>query len=109
MKYGIERVLVLTHSPTTFGVWKNEFRKHCPLDYSIAVQALPDNAASLQVCVLNIQQVYDREGVYDINGEYASWEAIDAKWLIKWAPQAIIVDESTCIGNPMSVQSRRLY
>lgn len=105
LKYGITRVLVLTHTITTFGVWRNEFAKHCPVPYVLGVRDAPEvrgRKGVLEVLVLNIQQVYGREGG-------RSWIPVDNKALIRWKPQAIIVDEATCVGDPGAVQTAHLY
>jgi hypothetical protein len=113
MKYGINRVLVLTHSVTTLGVWRNEFEKHCPLPYVLGVQQPPSvpnrkrvrRGVPLEVFVTNIQNVYAR---YYFEGS-REWQVVPNDALYKWKPEAIIIDESTCIGDPSSVQTAHLY
>lgn len=107
LKHGVRRVLFFTHTPTTFGVIKMEVRKHCPLPYRVfirdeLVEEQPN--AVIDFMILNIQLVYDRVRV----GK-RGWEPGDAMWLYEWDPQVLIVDESTTIGDPTSVQSRKIY
>lgn len=111
LKHGITRILVVTHTPTTFGVWRNEFKKHCPLAYDLRVGAEDyqedlwkgSRRPDLYVWVLNVQRVYGRQHYEE------GWDVVDNKELIKWRPEAIVVDEATAIGNPSAVQSRKLY
>lgn len=119
LNHGVTRVLVVTHTPTTFGVWKSEIRKHCPLHHITMVQSPENVTANDAVCgpseveveflITNVHRVYDREQVYNKRGKRIGWEPIDNKVLEAWKPEVIIVDESTCIGDPMAVQSRKLY
>jgi superfamily II DNA or RNA helicase len=112
MKHGVRKVLVVTHTPTTFGVWKLEIRKHCPFPYVTYV--LDDEVDRYKTSgpplilflIVNVQQVYDR---IPIPGHGRRWDPGDPKWLYDWKPEAIIVDESTTIGDPTTVQSRKLY
>lgn len=110
MKHGVRKVLVVTHTPTTFGVWKMEIRKHCPFGYKTYVHDdmtdhSPGPNEPMIFVICNVQQVYDRVPI----GEGRRWDPGDAKWLYDWGPEAIIVDESTTIGDPTTVQSRKLY
>jgi superfamily II DNA or RNA helicase len=115
LKYGVRRVLVLTHTVTTFGVWKNEFRKHCPLAYTLEVQEEPKRlkGKGLEVMVLNIQQVFSRDFWTERDDEGnitdRGWTVEKNEWLRDWDPEAIIVDESTCIGDPSATQTAHLY
>jgi superfamily II DNA or RNA helicase len=115
IKHGIRRVLVVTHTPTTFGVWKSEIRKHCPLNYRMYVRGdyVGGNSDNLvrvtrpiDFQIINIQQVYTRERRA---GQSRGWDPVANQWLYDWEPEAIIVDESTCIGDPTSEQSLHLY
>lgn len=110
IKHGVKRVLIVTHTPTTFGVWKSEIRKHCPFPYTIYVlDQLTDSVPGSRITflIVNVQQVYDR--IPSDPNNPARWEPGDAKWLYDWKPQAIVVDESTTIGDPTTAQSRKLY
>lgn len=121
LKYGIRRVLVLTHTVTTFGVWKNEFRKHCPLKYELSVQDLGvteySNAGldepDFHVHILNIQQIFTREywAERDDEGNITDrgWTIEKNEWLRDWEPEAVIVDESTCVGDAGATQTAHLY
>jgi superfamily II DNA or RNA helicase len=109
MKHGIQRILIVTHSPTTFGVWRNEVKKHCPLPYSINIKdecvEVYDAPPRVEFWILNVQNMFSRQ--YTGNGR--EWEVVDNKQLYEWKPQAIIVDEATTLGDPQSAQSRKLY
>jgi superfamily II DNA or RNA helicase len=110
LKHGVRRVLVVTHTPTTFGVWKSEIRKHCPLKYDMDVVDYPDDpTADILFLITNVQQVFSRQSLYNRKGKYTGWEPVDNGMLKKWRPEVIMVDESTCIGDPTAVQSRHLY
>lgn len=107
LKYGVRRVLVLTHTVTTFGVWRNEFRKHCPLPYAIGVQKQPTTfptSTCMEVMILNIQRVFEREYL-----DRKEWMPVENPMLYEWEPEVIIIDESTCLGDPASVQTSLLY
>lgn len=121
LKHGVRRVLVVTHTPTTFGVWRSEIRKHCPLPHVVGVQEPVEiarwNASPLkggfkpvgvEFLITNVQQVYGRHRMYSKKGKYLGWEPVDNKMLLTWRPEVIIVDESTCIGDPTAVQTRHL-
>lgn len=104
-KYGVKRVLVLTHSTTTIHVWRNQFEEHCPAEYVLSTAAQPDfpKGAPLEVLVLNIQRVFDREKI----GK--GWQPAPNRALYRWKPEVVIIDESTCIGDPSAVQTAHLY
>lgn len=99
----VTRVLVLTHTVTTLGVWRQEFEKHCPVDYSVGIQEVPEAGHDLEVMVLNIQRVFDRERV----GK--SWQATRSEMLYEWEPQMLIIDEATCVGDPSAIQTIHTY
>lgn len=104
LKHRVRRVLVLTHSPTTFGVWRDEWAKHAPVDYELCIQQpLFSEGRHLQVLVLNIQRVYDRER------HGSSWTPVRNEALYDWKPEVLIVDESTCIGDPSALQTAHTY
>jgi hypothetical protein len=110
LKHGVTRVLVVTHTPTTFGVWRSEIRKHCPLPYAVEIQDLPDDpTADIQFLIINVQQVYSRQAQFNRKGRRTGWNPIENQALYDWAPEVLIVDESTCIGDPTAVQTRFLY
>jgi superfamily II DNA or RNA helicase len=110
LKHGVRRVLVVTHTPTTFGVWKSEIRKHCPLKYAMDVVDYPDDpTADILFLITNVQQVFSRQSTYNRKGKRIGWEPVDNKMLKAWKPEVIIVDESTCIGDPTAVQTRHIY
>lgn len=109
LKHGVQRVLLVTHSPTTFGIMKSEILKHCPLSYSIGIQEPPDDRADIQFLITNVQQVFSRQSTYNRKGKRIGWEPVDNRMLQAWSPEVIIVDESTCIGDPTAVQTRHLY
>lgn len=104
---GVQRVLIVTHSPTTFGVWRNEIRKHCPLRFTIC-EGEPEFdsevGSQIEFLIVNIQSVYGRDVAAD-----RSWDPVPRKDIYDWEPQALIVDESTCVGDPSSLQSKMLY
>jgi Type III restriction enzyme, res subunit/Helicase conserved C-terminal domain len=104
-KYGVKKVLVLTHSVTTIPVWRAEWAKHAPIDYVLSTSAQPDfpKNAPFQVLVLNIQRVFDREKLS------SGWQPAPNKALYKWKPDVVIVDEATCVGDPGAVQTAHLY
>jgi hypothetical protein len=104
-KYGVERVLVLTHSITTIGVWRDEWAKHCPFPYVLSTTPIPNfpRESPFNILVLNIQRVYDREKLG------RGWQPGPNKHLHKWKPQVVIIDETTCIGDPSSVQTAQVY
>lgn len=105
VKHGIRRVLVVTHTPTTFGVWRTEFHKHSPLNVTTYYREPgEDYSADLEVLIINIQSVWARERV----GK-RGFQPAPNKMLYAWDPQAIIVDEATCIGDPSSVQTAHLW
>lgn len=105
LKYGVRRVLVLTHTVTTFGVWRMEFAKHCSVPYTLGIQEFPDPCPNgIEVLVLNIQNVYGREFY-----SKREWAPTHNKELYKWGPDAIVIDEATCIGDPGAVQTAHLY
>lgn len=113
MKHGVRKVLCVTHTPTTFGVWKMEIRKHCPFPYTTYVlddlvdqSDEPTGKNGMVFLIVNVQQVYDRVPIPDHGRR---WDPGDAKWIYDWGPEAIVVDESTTIGDPTTVQSRKLY
>jgi hypothetical protein len=70
LKHGITRILVVTHSPTTWGVWRNEVRKHCPMNAVIAEgepdfdprdmrrAQSPDCKTWLEFLIVNVQSIY---------------------------------------------------
>jgi len=104
LKHDVRRVLVLTHSPTTFGVWRNEFEKHCPLPYELCIQHPTfTDGNKIEVLLLNIQRVYNRER----NGK--SWTPVANEELYEWEPEVVIIDESTCVGDPTAVQTAHTY
>lgn len=99
----VTRVLVLTHTVTTLGVWRSEFEKHCPVDYSVGIQEPPEEGHDLEVMILNIQRVFDRERV----GK--SWQPTRSEMLYDWEPEMLIIDEATCVGDPSAIQTIRTY
>lgn len=112
IKYGVTRVLIVTHTPTTFGVMRSELLKHCPISYTVGVQEPPSSDGEMQFYITNVHRVYEREGVYwdpKDPDRRTGWAPVDNKELYEWAPEVIIVDESTCIGDPVAVQSRKLH
>jgi hypothetical protein len=118
-KYGVQRILVLTHSVTTPGVWRKEWEKHCPFDYILKTTAMPNfpKEAPLQVLVLNIQRVYDREFIYKakvvdgrkVRVKTRSWVPGPNRELYRWRPEVVIIDEATCVGDPSAVQTAHTY
>lgn len=104
-KYGVKRVLVLTHSITTIPVWRNQWALHCPKPYVLSTAAQPDfpDECPMEVLVLNIQRVFDRERI----GK--GWQPAPNRALYRWKPEVVIIDESTCIGDPSAVQTAHLY
>jgi hypothetical protein len=102
----ISRVLIVTHSPTTFGVWRSEIRKHCPLDFRVGLDSddVKFSVKALNFWIVNIQSVYAREMYED-----RSWDAIPRKDIYDWRPDALVVDEATVVGDPTALQTIMLY
>ena len=102
--------MVVTHSPTTFGVWRNEIHKHCPLPHRIVwtdgiyeyEEAQPNY--EIEFWIVNIQSIYARDMATD-----RSWDPVPRSDIIAWGPEMLIVDEATCIGDPSALQSLMLY
>jgi rhodanese-related sulfurtransferase len=122
LKHGLPfRVLVVTHTPTTLGVWRNEIRKHCPIAYETFEGTLDNpvdinNSTSdrfgnsfrikgcIQFLIVNVQSIYARDMHRD-----RSWDPTPREDIYAWRPQALILDEATCVGDPSSLQSKMLY
>lgn len=120
----IDRVLVFC-PVSVMGVWKDEFKTHCPRDYQLIVwdrdmrkahPRIPRRSdGKLQVVITNYDSLstpgavyYDKEGLKRNSrrrgGRYGVYKALEA-----WGPHVIGLDESHRIKTPTAKKAKMIH
>jgi superfamily II DNA or RNA helicase len=104
-----QRVLVVCPK-SVIGVWVREIKKHSPLDYFISTRygAMGTiNEKSITWKIVNYEAMYTRRRVPTEDGYMVVMD--DNQELYDFDPDMLIVDESTAMGDPTTVQSAKTF